>query len=221
MVPRFLKEGGLAMNWKRTEILAVWMMGFLIFGCASVKPNIPVDQGSTEPGTFVNRGDKQFKLLGTPIAVGKSLPSVNLVDAMTSQEVDLSQVKGSVLFLSIVPSIDTAVCESQTHFLGEEGNKLPVDVKRITISRDTPFAQKRFANEAKLTHIQFLSDYKQGDFGRSVGLLVDGSMLLSRSVILVDKQGVVRYIQVVPNLGHLPDMEKAFQKATELAKIGS
>ena len=209
------------MNLKRNNLLGIWIIGFLIFGCASVKPNIPVDQGSVEPGTFVNRGDKQFKLLGTPIAVGKSLPSVKLVDAMTSQEVDLSHQKGSVLFLSIVPSIDTAVCESQTHFLGEEGNKLPADVKRITISRDTPFAQKRFAKEAKLGHIQYLSDYKQGDFGRAIGLLVDGSMLLSRSVILVDKQGVVRYIQVVPNLGHLPDMEKAFQKATELAKIGS
>ena len=208
------------MNLRRNNLVGIWIIGFLIFGCASVKPNIPVDQGSVEPGTFVNRGDKQFKLLGAPIAVGKSLPSVTLVDAMTSQEVDLSQQKGSVLFLSIVPSIDTAVCEAQTHYLGEEGNRLPADVKRITISRDTPFAQKRFAKEAKLGHIQYLSDYKQGDFGRSVGLLVEGSMLLSRSVILVDKQGVVRYIQVVPNLGHLPDMEKAFQKATELDKAG-
>jgi thiol peroxidase len=209
------------MNMDRKSLLSICIIGFLALGCASAKPNIWVDHGSVEPGTFVNRGDKQFKLLGTPIAIGKSLPTVKLVDAMTSQEVDLSQQKGSVLFLSMVPSIDTAVCESQTHYLGEEGNKLPENVRRITISRDTPFAQKRFAKEAKLTHIQFLSDYKQGDFGRSVGLLVDGSMLLSRSVILVDKQGFVRYIQVVPNLGHLPDMEKAFQKAMELAKIGS
>jgi thiol peroxidase len=131
------------MNTNRRNLLGIWIIGFLIFGCASAKPNIPVDQGSVEPGTFVNRGDKQFKLLGTPIAVGKSLPSVKLVDDMTSQEVDLSQEKGSVLFLSVVPSIDTAVCESQTHFLGEEGNKLPAGVRRITVSRDTPFAQKR------------------------------------------------------------------------------
>jgi thiol peroxidase len=208
------------MNRSRKNFLGLWLIAVLIFGCASAKPDIPVDQGSIEPGTFVNRGDRQFKLLGTPIAIGKSLPSVKLVDAMTGQEVDLSQQKGSVLFLSIVPSIDTAVCEAQTHLLGDKGNQLPGDVKRITISRDTPFAQKRFAKEAKLTQIQYLSDYKQGDFGRSVGLLVDGSMLLSRSVILVDKQGVVRYIQVVPNLGHLPDMERALQKATELARAG-
>jgi len=91
-------------------------------------------------------------------------------------------------------------------------------VKCIVISRDTPFAQKRFAKEAKLTNLLYLSDYKQGVFGRSAGLLTEGLMLLARSVILVDKQGIVRYIQVVPELSHLPDMEKAFEKAIELAK---
>jgi thiol peroxidase len=137
---------------------------------------------------------------------------------MTMKDVDLSQEKGSVLFLSIVPSVDTKVCEAQTHFLGEEGDKLSKEVRRITISRDTPFAQKRFATEAKLTDIQYLSDYKEGSFGRANGLLLDGLMLLARSVILVDKKGIVGYIQVVPEITHLPDMEKAFQTAIELAK---
>ena len=187
-------------------------------GCAAVKQKAPMDQGSVEPGGTVARGEARFRLLGMPLSIGKPLPSVTLVDAMTMKEVDLSQEKGKVLFLSIVPSIDTKVCEEQTHYLGEEGNKLPDDIRRITISRDTPFAQKRFAKEAKLLHLQYLSDYKQGDFGRSTGLLVEGSMLLSRSIVLVDKKGVVRYIQVVPELTHLPDLEKAFQKAMELVK---
>jgi thiol peroxidase len=137
---------------------------------------------------------------------------------MTMKEVDLSQERGRVLFLSIVPSIDTRVCEAQTHYLGEEGDKLPPGVQRITISRDTPFAQKRFTREAKLTDIQYLSDYKEGDFGRSTGLLMDGFKLLARSVILVDKHGVVRYIQVVPEMTHLPDMEGAFREAILLVK---
>jgi thiol peroxidase len=141
-----------------------------------------------------------------------------LVDAMTMKPVDLSAMKGSIVLLSIVPSIDTAVCEAQTHFLGEEGNRLPPQIKRITISRDTPFAQKRFAKEAKLEHIQFLSDYKEGAFGRATGLLIDGDMLLTRSVIILDKEGRVRYIQVVPEITHLPDLERAFQKAEELAR---
>ena len=77
------------------------------------------------------------------------------------------------------------------------------------------------AEEAKLTHIRYLSDYKQGDFGRLTGLLVEGSMLLSRAVVLVDRKGIVRYIQVVPDITHLLDMEKAFQKTMELASTGA
>jgi thiol peroxidase len=130
--------------------------------------------------------------------------------------VDLSQLKGKVLILSLVPSIDTKVCEVQTHHLGELASRLPADITRITISRDTPFAQKRFAEEAKLTGITYLSDYREGSFGRSTGLLQEESMLLARTVIVVDKEGIVRYIQVVPELSHLPDMETVFNKANGL-----
>jgi thiol peroxidase len=189
-----------------------------IAGCAAVKPKIPIESNSTQPGTTVARGGVTVKLLGMPIAVGLPIPATKLVDAVTMKEVDLAQEKGAGLFLSIVPSVDTPVCEEQTHYLGEEGIKLPKEVRRITISRDTLFAQKRFAKEAKLTDIQYLSDYKEGGFGYATGLLMEGSMLLARSVVLVDKKGIVRYIQVVPEITHLPDMEKAFQKAVELAK---
>jgi thiol peroxidase len=187
-------------------------------GCAGGKAKIPVESKSVDPGTSVARGETRFQLLGSPIALEKSLPSVKLVDAMTLKDVDLSQEKGSVLFLSIVPSLDTAVCEAQTHYLGEEGEKVAKEIRRITISRDTPFAQKRFAKEAKLTHLQYLSDYKEGEFGRATGLLMDKTMLLARAVVLVDKKGIIRYLQVVPEITRLPDMEKAFQKAAELNK---
>jgi len=188
------------------------------FGCERSKTTIPMESKSVDPGTSVTRGETRFQLLGTPISNGKPLPSVNLVDAMAMKDVDLSKEKGAVLFLSIVPSIDTKVCEEQTHYLGEEGGKLPKEIRRITISRDTPFAQKRFAQEAKLTHIQYLSDYKEGEFGKGTGLLTEKTMLLARSVVLVDKKGIIRYIQVVPEITRLPDMEKAFQKAVELNK---
>jgi thioredoxin-dependent peroxiredoxin len=206
MAARILKFGG-------TGLLIL-----LILGCASARPKIPMEKGSVEPGASVSRGEARFRLLGSPISIGKPLPSVNVVDAVTNKDVDLSRERGSVLFLSIVPSLDTPVCEEQTHYLGEEGQKLPPGVRRITISRDTPFAQKRFAKEARLTDLQYLSDYKEGAFGKATGLLMEGSMLLARSVVLVDKQGVVQYIQVVPEITRLPDMERAFQKATEMAK---
>ncbi len=195
----------------------VLLLGLTIgVGCAGFKAKIPMDPKSVEPGTTVTRGEARFQLLGSPISPEKTLPSVNLVDAMTMQDVDLSKEKGAVLFLSIVPSLDTPVCEEQTHYLGEEGDKLPKEVRRITISRDTPFAQKRFAKEAKLMNLQYLSDYKEGEFGRATGLLMDKMMLLARSIVLVDKKGIIRYIQVVPEITRLPDMERAFQKAMEL-----
>ncbi len=194
-------------------------LALLLSGCATHQAPLPIDSTSAVPGTEVSRKGEKLALTGTGIVIGQRLPDTGLVDAATMKPVNLNDYQGSVLLLSIVPSIDTKVCETQTHYLGEEGDKLPAAVKRITISRDTPFAQVRFAKEAKLEDVQYLSDYKEGAFGRSIGLLVDGSRLLARSVILVDKGGIVRYIQVVPDISHLPDMEQAFAKATALANL--
>jgi thiol peroxidase len=204
---------------KSAVVEGLLLLGFLfLVGCPGNRPaEIPMEKGSVEPGTTIARGEKTFRLLGTPLAVGESLPATRLVDAMTMETVDLSRLRGDVLLLSIVPSVDTRVCEAQTHYLGEEGDKLPATVKRLVVSRDTPFAQKRFAEEAGLTDIRYLSDYKEGTFGRQTGLLVDDLMLLARSVIIVDAEGKVRYLQVVPDIAHLPDMEAAFARASELA----
>lgn len=204
---------------KFIEFLMILAISVAFWGCAAAKPDIKVEKISVEPGGYVTFKGTEHKLLGTPVAVGKPISSAKIVDAFSLTETDLSKMKGKVLFVSIVPSVDTKVCEAQTHYLGEEGDRLPAGVQRITISRDLPFAQKRFAEEAKLTDIQYFSDYKTGDFGKSMGLLVDDLMLLARSVIVVDREGVIQYIQVVPELTHLPDMEAAFQKVEEM--IGS
>lgn len=198
-------------------VVAGLSLALLIGGCAPKQPSPPIDSASAVPGTEVSRKGEKLALTGTGIAVGQKVPDTGLVDAATMKAVNLNDYKGSVLFLSIVPSIDTKVCEEQTHYLGEAGDKLPAAVKRITVSRDTPFAQTRFAREAKLEDVQYLSDYKEGAFGRSIGLLIEGSRLLARAVILVDKEGIVRYIQVVPDTSHLPDLEKAFAMAATLA----
>jgi len=139
-------------------------------------------------------------------------------EAGSMNMVDLSQEKAKVLFLSIVPSIDTKVCEAQTHYLGEKGNKLPATVQSITISRDTPFAQMRFAKEAKLQNIRYLSDYREGAFGLATGLLIDDLRLLARTIVLVVKTGIIRYIQVVTEIIRIPDMEKAFAEAVALSQ---
>jgi len=207
------------MAGRRFFVIFSVVVCFAITGCSADKQSqLVVDTGSVPAGTKVTRKGQEIDLLGTPVATGMKLPATDLIDAMTMQEVDLSQEEGKVIFLSIVPSIDTKVCEAQTHLLGEEGDRMSPGIERITISRDTPFAQKRFAEEAKLTDIRYLSDYKEGAFGRALGLLMDGPRLLARSVILVDRHGVVRYIQIVPEITNLPDMEKAFDRAQELVQ---
>ncbi|KAB2888270.1 MAG: redoxin family protein [Desulfobulbaceae bacterium] len=197
---------------------AACLAALLLVACGAKQAPIVIDSQSSVPGTQVTRKGEVLALTGTGIRVGHKLPATNLIDAMTMQPVNLADNQGSVLFLSIVPSIDTKVCEEQTHLLAEQGDRLPDAVRRITVSRDTPFAQARFAEEARLEDIEYLSDYKEGEFGRSVGLLIESSRLLARAVILVDGHGVVRYIQVVPDTTHLPDMEKAFAEAEKLVK---
>ena len=200
------------------NILMIFLGGLFLAACATTGPIPNIDKGSVEPGGSVALRGKPMNLLGDPIAIGKPLPPVKLTEAGSMKRVDLSQERGKVLFLSIVPSLETKVCEAQTHYLGEKGDKLPATVERITISRDTPFAQMRFAKEAKLTNIRYLSDYREGEFGLATGLLIDNTRLLARTIILVDKTGIVRYIQVVPEITHIPDMEKAFDVAVDLSQ---
>ena len=199
-----------------SSVLAITAATLLLTACATNRGAMVVDSATVAPGTQVAKQGVALPLMGEGIQVGQPLPDTDLVDMQTMQAVNLNDYRGSVLLLSVVPSIDTTVCETQTHFLGEEGDALPATIKRIVISRDTPFAQARFAKEAKLEDLQYLSDYKEGAFGRSVGLLIEGPRLLARSVLVVDKQGVVRYVQVVPDITHLPDMEKAFAEAVAL-----
>lgn len=203
---------------KLKHILLLGAVCTLVFGHLTAQAGPMVNKDSVEAGSSVAVKGTPHSLMGTPVTVGKPLPSAVLTDAMQMSGVDPSQMKGSVLFLSVVTSIDTAVCEEQTHYLGEEGDRLPSSIRRITISRDTPFAQKRFAKEAKLEDIQYLSDYKEAEFGRATGLLIDDMRLLARSVILVDKNGIIRYVQVVPEITTLPDMETAFEQAIMLDK---
>jgi thiol peroxidase len=124
--------------------------------------------------------------------------------------------KGKVRIISIVPSLDTKVCEQQTHYLSEKNMGLDRMVELITISIDTPFAQKRFAEEAKITNVTFLSDFRAADFGKAHGLLLKDPHLLSRALLVVDKDNKVRYLQITPELAQLPDLEEAFRFARKL-----
>ena len=158
---------------------------------------------------------KPLTLMGTVLQEGQPFPAITIPDSGL-QMTDLRSFRGKVTIISIVPSIDTKVCEKQTHILSEENGGLDKTVRLVTVSRDLPFAQKRFAEEAKIHNVLFLSDYRDGGFGASTGLMIQENRLLARALVVVDKEGVIRYLEIVPDLGQLPDMKKAFQLAGSL-----
>lgn len=158
---------------------------------------------------------KPLTLTGKLIQVGKAIPTLHLPDLQLNM-VGLKSLKGRVVILSIVPSIDTPTCEKQTHILSEENEGLDQSATLVTISRDLPFAQKRFAKNAKIHNVLFLSDYRDAEFGQSTGLLIKENRLLTRAIIVLDREGVIRHLEVVPELTQLPEMNKAFEFAKSL-----
>ena len=154
-------------------------------------------------------------LTGEPLQVGQTLPEISLPDRSLKM-VDLKSLKGKITILSVVPSLDTPTCEEQTHILSEKNGGLDKTVRLVTLSRDLPFAQKRFAKEAKINNILFLSDYRDAGFGNASGLLIEENRLLARAVMVLDREGIIRYLEIVPELSKLPDMRKVFDFAKSL-----
>lgn len=197
-------------------IAALFVIG--LNGCAlhSV-PEIPTSTETVAAGSTVTRGGNTQNLTGDGVSVGEPLPNIKLTDR-NMQLRSLDELRGRTVLLSIAPSLDTQVCERQTHLLGEADDKdLPEEVVRVHISRDLPFAQSRFATHTGFENIFYLSDYKSAEFGRGTGLLLEDLRLLARAVMVIDGEGTIRYLQVVPEVSHLPDMDKAFAAAREIA----
>ena len=193
------------MNRKILSSLSLFLIGFLTFSSS-------VWCGEVQTITL---GGKPLTLTGEKLQTGKILPTVLLPDLGLNM-VDLQSFKGKVTLLSVVPSLDTPTCDKQTHILSEENKGLDKVANLITISRDLPFAQKRFATKTKMQNITFLSDYRDAEFGKSTGLLIKENRLLARAIIILDSEGIVRYLEIVSELSKLPDMEKAMTFARSL-----
>ena len=181
--------------------------------------NLPVADGSVVAGEGHSVLFKGSPLLlsGTGVKVGDHLRDVKLTDRdLALVNIAHTAGTGKVRIISVVPSLDTKVCEQQTHQLSEKNHGLDKMVELITVSIDTPFAQKRFADEAKIHNITFLSDYRGADFGKVHGLFLRDPHLLARTVMVVDAHNVIRYLQITPELAQLPDLDEAFKFARSL-----
>jgi len=181
--------------------------------------NITVADGSAVAGdgnSVLFKGNP-LMLSGNGIKIGDQLRDVNVAQAdLSLVNIVHTKGEGKVRIISVVPSLDTKVCEQQTHHLSEKNKGLDKMVELITVSVDTPFAQKRFAEEAKIANVTFLSDYRGAEFGKIHGLFLKDPHILARAVMVVDKDNTVRYLQITPELAQLPDMDEAFQFARSL-----
>lgn len=175
-------------------------------------PSIAVDttEKLTARVSNVKAGERQIVLLGDKLQTGQPAPSFKVVDN-NFKMVSLADYSGKTLLLSVVPSIDTGICSLQTKRFNDEVTKLPADVVLLTISTDLPFAQKRFCQQEQVEAMAVLSDAVWRDFGSNYGLLIKDMGLLARSIIIIDKQGMVAYQQMVPELAQEPDYEAALQ----------
>lgn len=176
--------------------------------------NFTVAEGTAAAGegnSILFRGSPSM-LSGNGIKVGDRLRDARVTQTDLSL-INIAHTKGQgkVRIISVVPSLDTKVCEQQTHHLSEKNKGLDKMVELITVSIDTPFAQKRFAEEAKINNVTFLSDYRGAEFGKAHGLFLKDPHVLARAIMVVDQHNVVRYLQITPELAQLPDMEQAFQ----------
>ncbi len=147
-------------------------------------------------------------LLGDLSKAGAVAPDFTTVDN-ASKEVKLSDYKGKVVVLSVFPSIDTAVCATQTRTFNKKASELSDSVAIITVSKDLPFALGRFCAAEGINNIVTTSDYKYSEFGLKYGFLVKETMLLARGVVIVDKEGIIKYVEYVPDIIQEPDYEKA------------
>jgi len=181
--------------------------------------NLPIADGSVVAGeghSVLFKGNP-LMLSGTGVKVGDHLRDVKLTDRdLALVNITHTAGSGKVRIISIVPSLDTKVCEQQTHQLSEKNHGLDKMVELITVSIDTPFAQKRFAEEARIRNITFLSDYRGADFGKTHGLFLRDPHILARTVMVVDAHNVIRYLQITPELAQLPDLDEAFKFARSL-----
>src|SRR6266568_7925680 len=147
--------------------------------------------------------------------VGEKAPAFRVVDNGMAA-VTLADFQGKVKIISAVPSLDTPVCDMETRRFNQEAATLPDKVAVLTISMDLPFAQKRWCGAAGIDKVRTLSDYRERSFGLGYGVLIKELLLLTRAVFVVDAAGIIRYIQIVPEVTGEPDYAAAIAAAKAL-----
>lgn len=150
------------------------------------------------------------------IAKGDPLPNARVIQT-DGTSIELIALKGRVKILSIVPQLNTPVCDEQTHRFSEKNGGLDQYLDIVTISTNTSQDQAQFAEKANIHNLTFLSDSPDFDFGKKTGLLLPKYGILHRAVVVADSDNVIRYLEFVP-MSQLPNFERAYDAARSVLK---
>ena len=165
-------------------------------------------------GAVTMRGNP-LTLVGNELNVGEPAPDVEVLDNDLNP-VKISNYQGKVCIVSTVPSLDTPVCDMETRRFNQEAADLGPDVAILTISTDLPFAQKRWCGAAGVDSVVTLSDHRDAAFGKTYGVLIKELRLLARAVFVIDKEGIIRYCQLVSEIAEEPDYDAVISAVKEL-----
>ena len=168
-----------------------------------------------ERNNIVTMKGNPITLLGKALKPGNNAPDADLL-ANDLSFVKLSSYKGKVCIIAAVPSLDTPICDMETRRFNTEAGRLSDDVVILTISTDLPFAQARWCGAAGVDKVKTLSDHRAVEFGQAYGVLIKDFRLLARAVFVVDKQGVVQYVQIVKEIAEEPDYNAVLEAVKKL-----
>ncbi len=149
-------------------------------------------------------------LVGPEVKVGQAAPDFTLLDNGLAPKT-LKDFAGKVKVISVVPSLDTGVCDAQTRWFNQDATKLSDDVVVLTVSMDLPFAQKRWCGAAGVENVVTLSDHKDASFGENYGFLIEELRLLTRGVVVIDKNDKVTYVEYVPEVTHAVNFDSTIE----------
>jgi thiol peroxidase len=150
-------------------------------------------------------------LVGPELKPGDKAPDFSVLDS-SLKPVHLADTSGKTRIFSVVPSLDTPVCDAQTKRFNEEAAKL-ANIDIYTVSMDLPFAQKRFCNSFALDNVKMLSDHKEASFGSAWGTLIKEMRILSRAIFVVAPDNTVKYVEYVKEVADSPNFDAAIAAA--------
>lgn len=163
---------------------------------------------------LVTFGGNPVTLTGNVIKAGDKAPEFTATN-QSLEAVSLSSFQGKIVVIAVYPSIDTGICQKQNRKFNEIANSME-DVAVLSVSLDLPFAQKRFCAAEGLNNIVTLSDYKEREFGNKYGFLIKELALLARGTVVIDQSGVVRLVEIVPEIATEPDYDVTLKLLEEL-----